>query len=469
MTTALWDFSDLVAASGGVSDGAPSREVTGFTIDSRALQPGEVFVALTDRRDGHEFVSTAFAAGASAAIVKKGYVRQSGDGALIRVEDPQTALEKIGVASRARLNPKAKVVAVTGSVGKTGTKEMLRACLGQLGTVHASEKSFNNHFGVPLTLARMPKTVDFAVFEIGMNHAEEIRPLAKMVLPHAAIITTVEAVHLENFATVDDIADAKAEIFDGVVPGGTVVIKRDNPFCGRLKDSAARLGLKVSTFGFAADADVVFHELIAREDGSHLTVQMHGRRSEIILGIPGVHIAENALGVVATLDALGVDVAKGVKALSSLKPPSGRGARSYLTVPGGTALLIDESYNANPASMRAALKTLAAVSRENFPRRIAVLADMLELGPDADAMHLALQDAVDDAGVDLIFACGPRMKGLYDALDDRKKGHYAPKARDLEDRIAAHLRLGDVVMVKGSNGLRLQPLVAALQTRFPPA
>ena len=469
MSTELWGYEELLAASGGVADGSPSGAITGFSIDSRGLHTGEVFVALADRRDGHDFLTTAFAAGASAALVKSAYARKHGDGALIRVEDPQKALERIGIASRARLNPKAKIVAVTGSVGKTGTKEMLRACLSALGTVHASEKSFNNHFGVPLTLARMPKSVDFAVFEIGMNHGGEIRPLAKMVQPHAAIVTTVEAVHLENFASVEEIADAKAEIFEGVVPRGTAIIKRDNPFGERLKLSAQSLGLKVVTFGFAKDADVAFSELMAREDGSHMKVQMNGRHYPVHLGIPGVHIAENALSVIAAFAALDVDVASAVKVLATLKPPSGRGARSLLSVPGGQALLIDESYNANPASMRAAFATLSTVSREKFPRRIAVLGDMLELGPDAAAMHLGLQEAVDEAGVDLIFACGPHMKGLYDAFEVRRQGHYAAKARDLEDRIAAYLRHGDVVMVKGSNGLRLQPLVTAIQTRFPPA
>ena len=469
MTAPLWTWDDLVRASGANADGAPQNSISGFSIDTRSLRPGDAFIALKDRRDGHEFVSAAFAAGAAAALVKRDYQRQNGDGALLRVDDPQTALEHIGIAARGRLNANARVIAVTGSVGKTGTKEMLRVALSELGRVHASIKSFNNHFGVPLTLAAMPLDCDFAVFEIGMNHANEIRPLSNFVRPHAALITTVEAVHLENFASIEDIADAKAEIFDGALRGGAGIIKHDNPFRDRLKGAAERAGLTVKTFGFGSEADVCVRELIAKDDGSEVMLTYGADRITVRLAIPGVHIAENALGVVATLASLGLDVKKAIKPLANLKPPSGRGARARLALDRGTALLIDESYNANPASMRAALATLGGVSRKTYPRRLAVLGDMLELGPEAANLHVGLKQAVDEAGTDLVFACGPHMKALFDALEPARRGAYAAKARDLEAPLLKELRAGDVIMVKGSNGIRLQPLVATLLEQFPPA
>lgn len=469
MSAPLWTWEELVAAAEGRADGLPQDAITGFSNDSRGLQAGDVFVALKDRRDGHDFVNGAFASGAAAALVQADYAKQPGDGALLRVDDPQRALERIGIAARARLKVSARVIAVTGSVGKTGTKEMLRACLEPLGKVHASEKSFNNHFGVPLTLARMPRDTQFGVFEIGMNHADEIRPLAKMVRPHAALITTVEAVHLENFASVEAIADAKAEIFDGVLSHGAAIIKHDNPYRERLIAAAKKLGLIVKTFGFGSDAGALIRELVVKDDGSDLKVSIGEKRFAGHLGIPGVHIAENLVGVIATLDAIGVDAAHALEPLANLKPPHGRGARVLLAVGGGQAMLIDESYNANPASMKMSLATLGTVPRQKYARRIAVLGDMLELGPEAAKMHAGLKGAVDDAGVDLVFACGPLMKSLYDALEPERQGYYAAKARDLETAVITALRAGDVIMVKGSNGVRLGPLAATIGAHFPPA
>ncbi|AGK56431.1 UDP-N-acetylmuramoylalanyl-D-glutamyl-2, 6-diaminopimelate/D-alanyl-D-alanyl ligase [Hyphomicrobium denitrificans 1NES1] len=462
----LWTFSELSAALGVKPEGGVDRPVAGVSIDTRTLQPGDLFVALKDQRDGHDFVSSAFEAGAAAALVVESYRRQPKDGALLRVPDTLRGLEALGRAARARINPDARVVAVTGSAGKTGTKEMLRACLAHLGTTHASEKSYNNHWGVPLTLARMSRETRFSVFEIGMNHAGEIRPLTKMVRPHAAIVTTVEAVHLEYFPSVQAIADAKGEIFEGLVPGGTAVIKYDNPHAGRLTSIAKRFGAKPVTFGFSAGADVRGDDLKLGYDGSALTVRFGERRIPLQLAMPGRHIAENALAVVAAIDAIGADVEKTLSVLANLQPPSGRGARSVLHIEGGEALLIDESYNANPASMRAALAALASVPRQKFSRRIAVLGDMLELGSDAPALHQGLKEAVEDAGIDLIFACGPHMKGLYDALPKSKKGGYAAASSSLPDALLSNLRRGDVIMVKASNGTRLGPVVAALKAQF---
>ncbi len=466
MTAPLWTWTDLVAAGGGEADGVPTMPLTGFSIDTRSLVPGDVFVALKDQRDGHDFVTSAFKAGAAAAIVSRHYARIPGDGALLRADDPLRALEAIGRAARARLSPEARVVAVTGSAGKTGTKEMLRAAFARLGGAHASEKSYNNHWGVPLTLARMPADVHYAVFEIGMNHAGEIRPLTAMVRPHAAIVTTVEAVHLEHFPSVEAIADAKSEVFEGLVPGGAAIIKYDNPHRARLVEAARRAGATPVTFGFDATADVAGERLELTATGSTMTVRTPHALLPVTLSIAGRHIAENALAVVAAVDAVGADTARAVEVLAKITPPGGRGARELLKVAGGEALLIDESYNANPASMRAALMTLATVPREQYGRRVAVLGDMLELGPDAGALHSGLKAAVEESGVDLIFACGPHMKGLYDAVTRPQKGGWAMKASDLEPVLRGALRPGDAIMIKASNGTRLGPVVEMLKAEF---
>jgi UDP-N-acetylmuramoyl-tripeptide--D-alanyl-D-alanine ligase len=462
----LWSLSELSAALGRNPEGSLAGVVTGISIDTRTLEAGDLFVALKDQRDGHDFVPAAFKSGATAALVSEAYQRAAGDGTLYRVPDALKGLEALGRFARARLQSEARIIAVTGSAGKTGTKEMLRACLAWLGTAHASEKSYNNHWGVPLTLARMPQDTLYGVFEIGMNHAGEIRPLTMMVRPHAAIITTVEAAHLEHFPSVEAIADAKAEIFEGLVPCGAAIIKYDNPYAARLKAEAAKYGAKAVTFGFDAGADICGENLRLAGDGTDMLVRFGDRRVPVHLAIPGWHIAENALAVAAALAMTGADLDRSLAALAGLQPPSGRGTRSMLNVGGGEVLLIDESYNANPASMRAALATLGSVPRQKFARRIAVLGDMLELGAEAAALHAGLKHAVDEADIDLIFACGPHMKTLYDALPAAKKGSYASTASSLEATLASSLRHGDVVMVKASNGTRLGPIVAALKTRF---
>lgn len=466
MTAPLWTWTELVAATGGIADGQPKAAITGVSIDTRSLAAGDLFVALKDQRDGHEFVTTAFKAGAAAAIVAHDYQRQSDDGALVRVGDVLLALEEVGRTARSRLSPDARVIAVTGSAGKTGTKEMLRACLASVGKVHASEKSYNNHWGVPLTLARMPAETQYGVFEIGMNHADEIRPLSKMVQPHAAIITTVEAVHIEHFASVAAIADAKAEIFEGLVSGGTAIIKHGTEHTARLIEAAKRSGAHAVTFGLEGDVDVHATNLHLSDDGTMMQVKLADRHLNASLAMPGRHIAENALAVIAALAAVDADLATTTAALATLAPPTGRGARMILPINGGEALLIDESYNANPASMRAALAALATVPRDKFPRRIAVLGDMLELGSNAPAMHRDLKTAVDEAGVNVVFACGPLMQHLYDALPQSIQGGYALSSEELGANLANALSPGDVVMVKGSNGTRLGPLVTSLKAKF---
>jgi UDP-N-acetylmuramoyl-tripeptide--D-alanyl-D-alanine ligase len=469
MADALWTSDELLqAVHFAVADGRPDQAITGFSIDTRTLQRGNVFVALKDLRDGHEFVTTAFKAGAAAAIVGEHYQRQPGDGPLLRAADPLKAMEAIGTAARARLSPAARVTAVTGSAGKTGTKEMLRACLHAVapGKVHASEKSYNNHWGVPLTLANMPRDTRYGVFEIGMNHAGEIRPLTGMVRPHAAIVTTVEAVHLEHFESVQAIADAKAEIFEGLISGGAAIIKRDNPHFDRLRTKAQAQSAKVVSFGLDERADVFAEKIALGEDGTDITARIGEKRIGYRLAMPGRHIAENSLAVAAALEAIGVPLEQALAALAKLPPPPGRGARTTLSVPGGEVLLIDESYNANPASMQAALAILGNVSRSKFPRRIAVLGDMLELGQNAPFLHRSLFEAVDEAEVDKLFACGPHMKGLYDAAPAAMQGGYEPTAGALAPLVLSTLQAGDAVMVKASNGTRLGSLVEALKARF---
>jgi UDP-N-acetylmuramoyl-tripeptide--D-alanyl-D-alanine ligase len=389
------------------------------------------------------------------------------------------ALESVGRAARARLSPEARVVAVTGSAGKTTTKDMARAACAAIapGRVHASEKSFNNHWGVPLTLARMPRDTRYAVLEIGMNHAGEITPLTGMVRPHAAIVTTVEAVHLAQFGSVAEIAEAKAEIFSGLVPGGAALIPADNPHAPLLTRCALECGARVMTFGEREGASVrlVAVELLAF--ASRARVIIEGRLDiAYSLGLTGRHNVMNSAAVIGALYAIDPDpdeLRAAIEALGGIRPPPGRGTQEW-RVDGERAsqrvLLIDESYNANPASMRAALGNLSLARHWTggplTGRRIAVLGDMLELGPDAPGLHEGLKDAIDAAGVDLVFASGPNMGHLFRALPEQKRGAWGPDSRSIEEALLAAVRPGDAIMIKGSNGSRMNVLVEALRKRY---
>ncbi len=471
MSAVLWTLADVIAATrASLSEGAnKSHAITGISIDTRSIEPGDLFVALKDVRDGHEFVTTAFKNGAGAALVSHDYVRHPGDGTLLHVDDTLKGLERLGIAARARLSPDARVLAVTGSVGKTTTKEMLRACLAPHGSTHAADKSFNNHWGVPLTLARMPADTKYGVFEIGMNHAGEITPLTKMVRPHVAIITTVEAVHLEHFKSVEDIAQAKAEIFAGLEPDGVAIIPRDNPRYDLLAARARERSVRTVTFGIAQDAAVRLTGSFVRASGSYNTVTLKGLQFSFECALAGRHMIHNALSVAAALDVVGLFPASAMAPLSRMGTPQGRGSRTRLSIGGGNALLIDESYNANPASMLAALAAMATVTREQSPRRIAVLGDMLELGLNSVSLHAGLADAIQAAGVDLVFACGSDMRHLYDALPVEKRAKWASTSSGLTNDLLECVRGGDVVMIKGSNGSRMAPLVSALVARHIPA
>ena len=480
MSAPLWTLEEIIAATGATLDlprhataAAPPRrlDIGGVSIDTRTLEHGDLFVALKDTRDGHQFVTFAFEKQAGAALVAHSYQRQLGDGPLLRVDNPLRALERLGKAARARLSLDARVIAVTGSVGKTTTKEMLRACLSPLGKTHAADKSFNNHWGVPLTLARMPADTKYGVFEIGMNHAGEITPLTKMVRPHVAIITTVEAVHLEHFKSVEDIAQAKAEIFAGLEPGGTAIIPRDNAHYDLLVARAREHHVRAVSFGLAEDATVRLTGSFEGATGvSYNTVTLRGLQFSFESALAGRHMSHNALGVAAALDAAGIFPASAMAPLSRMGAPQGRGSRTTLPMDGGNALLIDESYNANPASMRAALAAMTHRKSAGQPSRlIAVLGDMLELGPDSANLHAGLADAIAENGVDLVFACGPDMRHLYDALPVEKRGHWASTSSGLTIDLLDCVRGGDVVMIKGSNGSRMALLVSALIARHIPA
>jgi len=464
--TALWSPAELTAALGVAPSGPLSAAVEGVSIDSRTLKAGDLFIAIKGAaHDGHDHVARAFEAGAAAAVVAHEHAgRLAALGSLFAVDDPQSAMERLGVAARAR--SQARIVAVTGSVGKTTVKEMLRLMLGACGLTHASAHSYNNHWGVPLTLARMPAAARFGVLEIGMNHAGEIAPLTRMARPHAALVTTIAPVHIEYLGSIEAIADAKAELFLGLEPGGAAVINRDAPQFERLANAAGAFGARILSFGRGVDCDAQLVTVEAIDSGSRVTARVLGRGLTFVLGAPGIHMAENALGALLSAAAVGADLNACAEALARFSPQQGRGARFSVETPDGPATIIDESYNANPASMRAALALLAAAKPGPKGRRIAVIGDMLELGLKAEAMHAELAPDLSLNGVDLLFGAGPLTRALYDAAPASMRAAWAERSNDLTDKVARALRGGDIAMVKGSNGSRMGPLVAALRERF---
>lgn len=463
--TPLYALDELLAATAGEVRGAP-RAVTGISIDTRTLAPGDAFFAITgEKSDGHDYVAAALENGAALAVVARDKAAAfPADAPLLVVEDVLAALVATGLAARAR--SQAKIVAVTGSVGKTTSKEALRLALSADGLTHASAASYNNHWGVPLSLARLPREARYGVFEIGMNHAGEITPLVQMVRPHVAVITTVEAVHIAQFSGIEAIADAKAEIFAGLEPGGAAVLNVDNPQFARLEAAARARGARVVTFGAQDGADARLLDLCLKADCSTLVADILGTRVTLKVGMPGRHIVQNVLAVLAAAQLLGADLALAGLALARLKPPPGRGVPVRLALPGGFATLLDESYNANPASMRAALDVLSRTPVGPRGRRIAVLGDMLELGTDGPAHHAELAEPIARGGIDLVFCSGPLMRSLWQALPSDRRGGYAPASDTLVSILASALRPGDTLMVKGSNGSRMGPLVKALADRF---
>jgi UDP-N-acetylmuramoyl-tripeptide--D-alanyl-D-alanine ligase len=464
---ALWTSHAMAAAMGAKTAGVLPERVTGLSIDSRSIRPGEAFFAIKgDAHDGHDFVAAALRAGAALAVVAPGRVELPAGAPLLVVGDVLDGLIALAGAARARSH--AKIVAVTGSVGKTSTKEALRLALGADGETHASVASFNNHWGVPLSLARLPASARYGVFEIGMNHAGEITPLTRLVRPDIAIVTTVAPVHLEYFGCEEAIADAKAEIFLGIEPGGTAVLNRDNRHFQRLLDHAARSehALHVVSFGEHELADARLLACSLRADCSTVEAEILGERVTYKIGAPGRHLVDNSLAVLAAASLAGADLALAALALAEQAPAAGRGARIALEVPGGTATVIDESYNANPVSMRAALALLGASPVGARGRRIAVLGDMLELGPAGRELHRDLAQAVIDNDVDLVFCAGPLMHELWQALPSERRGGYAQTAAALQGTVLSAVANGDVIMIKGSNGSRMGPIVKELARHF---
>jgi UDP-N-acetylmuramoyl-tripeptide--D-alanyl-D-alanine ligase len=371
---------------------------------------------------------------------------------------------------RGRDRSHARIVAVTGSVGKTSVKEMLRVALSASAETHASVASFNNHWGVPLTLSRLSKSAGFGVFEIGMNHAGEITPLVGMVKPHVAIVTTVAASHLGHFRSLDEIADAKAEIFSGVVKGGHAVINRDNPYFDHLSSVAKSHGItSVVGFGRHEDADVRLEGLALRPECCCITAHILGEKAIYKLGMPGEHMALNSLAVLAAAKLAGADLARAALALSEAKPAKGRGGQIKLAVDGGEVLLLDESYNANPASVAAAFALLATMKTGRGGRRIAVLGDMLELGEFGPDLHRNLSHDIERHGIDKVHLVGPLMKNLWDVLPAAKRGSYHPSSLTIMDDLSRDLHSGDCLIVKGSNGSRMGPVVDALRAKWPTA
>jgi UDP-N-acetylmuramoyl-tripeptide--D-alanyl-D-alanine ligase len=463
MSAALWTVDAMAVAMAAERQGPLPAQAGGVSIDSRSLTPGDVFFAIQgDARDGHDFVGQALQSGAGLAVVssaRRGAMPQNAP--LLVVPDVLEGLRSLARAARARSD--AKFIGVTGSVGKTGTKEALRLALSASGETHASAASYNNHWGVPLSLARCAASARYAVLEMGMNHSGEIEPLSKLGRPHIAIVTTVEPVHLEFFPSVEAIADAKAEIFLGLEPEGAAVINRDNPHFERLNKRAREAGVgRIVSFGEHAKADVRLIKCALQAESS--TVQARVFDSDIAykLGAPGRHVVQNSLAVLAAVSLSGADLVLGALALASLSPPTGRGERAMLQVPGGQALLIDESYNANPASMRAALGLLGQAPVGLKGRRIAVLGEMLELGPRSAELHRELVSAVAENAVDLVFCAGPLYQGFWDALPSSRRGGYAVTSALLEPDILGAVQAGDAVMVKGSLGSKMGPVVKAL-------
>jgi UDP-N-acetylmuramoyl-tripeptide--D-alanyl-D-alanine ligase len=445
-----WTSAEIESATLGRA--SEPFTVTGIAIDSRKLKPGDLYVAIKgENKDGHDFIAKAFESGAGAALVSRPVELK---GPVLTVAHTQRALEDLARAARARSN--ATIVAVTGSAGKTTTKEMLKLAFGALGQTHVSSASFNNHWVVPLSVAGLPREAQYGVFEIGMNHFGEIRALVPFARPHIALITTIAPAHLEFFGNCEAIADAKSEIFEGLLQGGTAILPADSPYIDRLIARARQQNVsRILRFGAETGSEARLVSYDETSDGLRLKADVLGKPVEARVGAPGRHIASNALAALACVAAAGGDVLNAAAALKDFAALKGRGERIHA----GDVEIIDESYNANPASMVAALSLLAKAKG----RRIAVLGDMLEMGPGGAMLHAGLAPALDAA--DLVFLCGPLMKSLWDALPATRRTAYAPNSKELAPAVAAAVKAGDTVLVKGSNGSRMGLVIDAVKAR----
>jgi UDP-N-acetylmuramoyl-tripeptide--D-alanyl-D-alanine ligase len=456
MTGSLWNANEIANSTAGIASG--SWSANSVSIDSRSMSPGALFIALKGPNfDGHEYVATAIEAGAAGAMIDHRPDGLAADAPVVQVDDTMAGLAALGGASRNRTS--ARIVAVTGSVGKTGTKEALRAALCVQGPTAASESSFNNHWGVPLSLARMDRDAAYGVFEIGMNHPGEIAPLSRMVRPEVSIITTVAPAHIEFFDSIEQIADAKAEIFDGMT-GGTAILNRDNAMFDRLSAAAQKAEVeRVLSFGAAEESDARLISFAADRLGSNVEARISGKPIGYRLNLPGRHHIINSLAVFAAIDALGADLKEAARGLSELKPLAGRGKRHDIKTGNGIFAVIDESYNANPASMAASIEALGQLPAN---RRIAVLGEMRELGASSEQHHLNLAEILHDCGIDLVFACGPMTVALIAHLPDAMQGAHAADSGALLPAVADIVQPGDAIMVKGSLASGMRKIVDGL-------
>ena len=463
--TPLWTVAEAVAATGGRPETLSDGPLGAVSIDSREIEPEALFVAIKgDKHDGHDYVEAALEAGAAAALVSEDWFRAHGGDRLIVVPDPLEALRALGRAARAR--SKATIVAVTGSAGKTTTKEAIRTVLAAAGPTHYSIKSFNNHWGVPLMLARLPREAAYGVFEIGMNHAGEITPLVQLVRPHIAVVTTVAAAHLEFFNSVTEIAEAKAEIFLGLEAGGTAVLNTDHDYVHVLFAKAREARVEtIVTYGYDAEAE---YRIGASETAGARTFARvtHGKETyDLNLGVRGRHMIANATAALAVARVAGLERNLAVDGLEKFTVVEGRGETTRLGPDANPLLLVDESYNANVASMTAAMEVFATVT-PSHGKKVLVLGDMLELGPQGPELHRSLKSAVLQTGAVRIFLIGAAMEALLDALGPERVAGHARRIEDLMDSIVQSLALGDAIMVKGSKGVRLAALVDKIKQRF---
>lgn len=460
----LWQAEAVLRAVRGHTLHEQSWQANGVAIDSRTVQAGDLFIALKGpHHDAHDYVAAAFEKGAVAALVERAPTSVAANAPLIQVDDTFVAMQDLGGVGRERST--AKIIGLTGSVGKTGCKEQLRLMLGSLAPTYATEQSYNNHWGVPLSLARLPAHARYGVFEMGMNHAGEITQLTRQVKPHVSLITTIAAVHLEFFASIEGIADAKAEIFVGMQPDGTAVLNRDNAHFARLTAAARTQGLRsILSFGREAKADGRLLACEALDEGSRVTADILGQKLVYMIGTSGEHIAFNSVGCLLTAAAAGADPVACAEALTTYRPPKGRGTkqrmalnqRDYFT-------LIDESYNASPVAVQAAIKVLGGLTPDGQGRRIVILGDMRELGVSGADLHRSLAADLIANKIDVVHCCGSLMRHLYDAIPTSMRGLYAASSTELAPQIPASLHADDIVMVKGSLGSNMKVIIESLQ------
>ncbi|AGF74720.1 UDP-N-acetylmuramoylalanyl-D-glutamyl-2,6- diamin opimelate--D-alanyl-D-alanine ligase [Bartonella australis AUST/NH1] len=468
---ALWGKEELLAAINGFAIGHLPETFSGVSIDSRTLVEGDIFFCIKGAHlDGHDFAARAYERGAGVLIIAQDRLAtmKKLSAPLFVVADVLRALEELGKAARKR--SKAKIIAITGSVGKTTTKEALKQALGVIGKVHANLDSLNNCWGVPLTLARMPADSDYAIFEIGMNHKGEIRPLVKLIRPHVALITQIATGHIGFFKNLEEIADAKAEIFEGLDDEGVVLLNADSDFFSYLVQKAKQCGVKkILSFGELDHADYQAKEICLLANYSRVSVCISGQSQGMMIkiGAPGRHIVQNSLGVIAACDAIGADLFRVALPLSHFSLQKGRGARYRLSLPsGGEFHLIDESYNANPASMRAALSLLAMGQVGSCGRRIAILGDMLELGAHSEKFHRDLAEPIRASGANPVFLVGEEMKPLAADLSPHVKIHYAEHIEKILPLVCTEISDGDLVMIKSSHSVRSSHIVATLLDQY---